>query len=213
MATSPQTDGAPGAAHGTTPAGFLSDPPLTPEAQAMYDGDVAGDGYVMQLTRVWAHDPTLQPHLGALLSGATESAGLTFRQRAVLVAATASTIRDPYCGLAWGSRLAAESSDDIAGAVLRGDDSGLDPVETALASWARRAAARPHATTPGDLDELRAVGFDDAAILAITVYVAGRIAFSTVNAALGARPDPELLAAAPVPVRDAVETFAPVLGE
>ncbi|QGG97017.1 hypothetical protein GH723_07430 [Actinomarinicola tropica] len=173
----------------------------------MFDGDVAGEGYVMELTRVWAHDPALQPRLGDLLGGATETAGLSLRQRAVLVTATASTIRDPYCGLAWGRRLADETSADVAAGLLRGDDAALDPADQALARWARRAAGRPHETTAADVDDLRQAGFDDAQILGITVYVAGRIAFSTVNAALGARPDPELLAAAPPQVRDAVAAY------
>lgn len=38
----------------------------------------------------------------------------------------------------------------------------------------------------------------------MTVYVALRIALSTVNDALGARPDAEYLTLAPAPVRDAV---------
>jgi len=36
-------------------------------------------------------------------------------------------------------------------------------------------------------------GFDDAQILNLTMFVALRIAFSTVNGALGARPEPEYL--------------------
>ena len=46
------------------------------------------------------------------------------------------------------------------------------------------------------------------AIVAITLFVAVRIAFSAVNDALGARPDRELGDAVPQPVREAV-TFGP----
>ena len=38
------------------------------------------------------------------------------------------------------------------------------------------------------MQALRDAGFDDAQIFAITVFVAARLAFSTVNDALGARP-------------------------
>ncbi|HEY3006197.1 MAG TPA: hypothetical protein VGJ44_27870, partial [Kribbellaceae bacterium] len=46
--------------------------------------------------------------------------------------------------------------------------------------------------------------YDDAQILALTVFVALRLAFAIVDDALGARPDRELLASAPASVRDAV---------
>ena len=44
--------------------------------------------------------------------------------------------------------------------------------ERALAAWARRVTADPNATTPVDVATLRAVGYDDAAIHAITTFVA-----------------------------------------
>ena len=73
--------------------------------------------------------------------------------------------------------------------MLRGDDSALDDDERVLARWARQIARDPNSTTAADVEALRAAGFDDAQILAITVYVALRIAFSSVNDALGAQPD------------------------
>ncbi len=51
---------------------------------------------------------------------------------------------------------------------------------------------------------LRAAGLDDQAIFDATVFVALRLAFSTVNDALGAAPDKELVDKVPGPVRDAV---------
>ena len=54
------------------------------------------------------------------------------------------------------------------------------------------------------LDALRAVGYDDTQVAAITLFVALRVAFSTVNDALGARPDRELVDGLPVVVREAV---------
>jgi alkylhydroperoxidase family enzyme len=77
----------------------------------------------------------------------------------------------------------------IAAGVLTGDDSVLDEGEQALARWARQLARDPNGTTPEDVQALRDAGFDDAAILALTHYVALRLAFSTVNDALGAKPD------------------------
>jgi alkylhydroperoxidase family enzyme len=122
----------------------------------------------------------------------------------VLVAATASAIGDSYCSLAWGSRLAGATDAATAAGVLTGDDGGLDPSERALAAWARAVTRDPSATRPDDVEGLRRAGFTDAQIFAITLFVALRIAFSTVNAALGAGPDAELDAGAPDAVRRAV---------
>ena len=73
-----------------------------------------------------------------------------------------------------------------------------------------RCRADPNAVESDDVEALREAGFDDPQIFAITVFVALRIAFSTVNDALGARPDRELGRAAPQAVRDAVTFGRPV---
>ena len=54
------------------------------------------------------------------------------------------------------------------------------------------------------MQALRDAGFDDAQIFAITVFVALRLAFSTVNDALGPRPDRALVDELPQPVSAAV---------
>ena len=187
--------------------------PLPEESEAvreLYDEDLAGDGFVMNLTRVWAHVPALQERMTALLREAAAAAGLSQRQRGVLIAACAAERRDSYCSLAWGTRLADAAGADVAVAVLRGDDDALDGPERALARWARQVARDPNGTSPDDVRALREAGFDDAAIAALTVYVAGRVAFSTVNGALGARPDAEYRTLAPGPVLAAVDYGRPV---
>jgi hypothetical protein len=70
----------------------------------------------------------------------------------------------------------------------------------------------PSSTTEDDVDALRAVGYDDRQIFAITLYVAMRVAFSTVNDALGATPDSELVARVPAAVRSAVTYGRPAAG-
>ena len=132
------------------------------------------------------------------------STTLSDREQAIVVTSTVSQFGDSYCSLAWGSRLAREAGADVAGAVLQGDDGGLDAAEQALAGWARRVARDPNGTQASDVQALRDAGYDDGQIFAITLFVALRLAFSTVNDALGARPDRELREAAPAAVRDAV---------
>ncbi len=188
---------------------FLSEPEPSDEGRRMYDDDLEGDGYVMNLTRVWAHVPHVNDAVSALIGAATSAGGLTMRQRGVLVGATASTLGDSYCSLAWGRRLAREVGDETAAEVLTGDDSGLDPSERALAGWARKVTRDPNSTTAADVQALRDAGFGDQQIVAITAYVAGRIAFSTVNDALGAVPDAELIPEVPEPVRAVVDWGRP----
>ena len=122
----------------------------------------------------------------------------------VLVTACASAMGDSYCSIAWGGKLSSEADPAVAAAVLAGTDEGLSDAERAMAAWARRLASDPNGTTSADVDRLRSVGFTDPRIFAITAFVALRIAFSTVNDALGAAPDEELRAGAPVEVLDVV---------
>lgn len=76
--------------------------------------------------------------------------------------------------------------------------------EQVLAAWTRRLVVDPNATTADDVARLRAVGLGDREIFEATAFVAFRLAFSTVNDALGAEPDRQLADAAPDPIRAAV---------
>ena len=185
-------------------ASFLDDPELDEHVERMYADDLSGQGYVAHLTRVWAHSPEALAALSYVLHQATVTAGLDMRTRALLVSACAATIGDSYCSLAFGSKLAREAGDEVAAAVLRDRDATLSAEERTLVRWARRVSRDPSATTAEDVDALRALGYDDRQIFAITVFVALRLAFSTVNDALGATPDAELVARVPAAVRSAV---------
>jgi uncharacterized peroxidase-related enzyme len=192
-------------------AGFLAAPTQTPDAQRMFDQDVEGVGYVTNVSRLWAYMPTTLEGLSDLMGQVTEAGSLTLRQRAVLVTAAASALGDSYCALAWGKKLAAELGSEVAAAVIRGADDGLDAEERALARWARAVATDPNAIGARDVQGLRDDGFDEAQIFAITTFVALRLAFSTINDALGAAPDFQLDTSTPAPVLSAV-TFGRPLG-
>ncbi|TQS41932.1 hypothetical protein [Cryptosporangium phraense] len=197
--------------------GYLAEPAPTAESEALFAEDVAEVGYVMNLTRLWAYRPETLTGLFAL------APSLSFRQKAILVSATASAFGDPYCALAWGTRLAGVVGAEAAAGVLtdagaapdggghgaggggHGADGGLTAGERAMAGWARTVARNPFGTMADDVDPLRAAGFADSEIFAMTVFVALRMAFSIVNNALGATPDEQLRQDAPVAVREAVE--------
>jgi uncharacterized peroxidase-related enzyme len=183
---------------------FLSEPPPSPEARALYDEDLEDDGYVWNVSRLWAHQPETLKRLFELMSQAFTPSGLTFRQRGILVTAAASALGDSYCSLAWGGKLGQASDAATAAGVLNGSDTGLTDQEKALAAWARKVAADPNATTPADISALRDAGLDDGQIFAITSFVALRLAFSTINDSLGAQPDAQLARSLPQEVRAAV---------
>ena len=188
----------------TTERTFLAEPAMTSDVQQFYDDDIAEMGFVMNVSRLWAHQPHSYEGLFGILAACTRAGSLSFRQRGVLVSAAASARGDAYCSLAWGSRLAGAAGADVASAVLRGSDDELDGQDRLLAAWARRVAVAPGAVTAADVEELHDAGFDATTIFAITLFVALRVAFSTVNDALGARPDGQLADRAPLAVRDAV---------
>ena len=104
---------------------FLTEPPLSPRVRALYDEDVADDGYVGNLSRLWAHQPDTLKRLFELMSRAFTPSGLTFRQRGILVTAAASALGDSYCSLAWGGKLGKASDAATAAGVLNGSDAGL----------------------------------------------------------------------------------------
>jgi uncharacterized peroxidase-related enzyme len=179
---------------------FLEEPAVTPEVQALYDEDVAQDGYVWNVSRLWAHQPDTMNGL----SQAFKPSELGFRQRGILVAATASALGDSYCSFAWGGKLSGAANAPTAAGVLNGSDTDLTDQERAMAAWARKVVKDPNATTPADIQLLRDAGLTDRQIFAITAFVALRLCFSTINDSLGAHPDPQLVASLPEAVTNAV---------
>jgi uncharacterized peroxidase-related enzyme len=190
--------------------GFLATPETTAEAQRSFDEDVADLGYVMNVSRLWAYQPDTVTGLFNLMRQANSGDRLSVRQRMILVAACASAFGDSYCSLMWAKKLAQEADAQTAAGVLRGTDDGLDASERAMAGWARKVARDPNSTTESDVRALRDAGFTDSQIFTMTVFVALRIAFSTVNDALGVQPDAALRTTVPPVVLNAVTAGRPI---
>lgn len=184
---------------------FIRAPEPSAETQEMDEATVRAQGFVMNLNRAWAWRPDVFGRFAGLRSRLLEASTFTRREQAVIVCATAATREDAYCALAWGRTLAQEAGVDCAAAVITGDDdAGLSARDRALAAWARKVAANPNATTAQDVEVLRAAGLSDREIFEATAFIAFRLAFSTVNAALGVAPDRQLVEALPSEVRDVV---------
>lgn len=183
---------------------FLDEPPASVDRDELYEVERADEGYVGNLTRLWAWRPDVMNAFAQARAVLQQSWSLTDTDRAVLVAATAQARRDSYCALAWGTVLAELVGVELARDVLSGRMDGLPSRHRALARWAAGVVTDPNALTAADVDDLRQAGLDDRAIFEATAFVAFRLAFSTVNDALAAEPDAQLAATAPAPVRKAV---------
>ncbi len=184
---------------------LLGEPPPDDQVDAAFRAVRESEGYVMNLTRLWVWRPDLLRDFAALRATLMAESTLGDRDFAVLVAATASELGDSYCSLAWGARLARLSDPATAAAVLTGSEAtALSERERALAAWARAVVRDPNATTAADVERLKQAGLDEREIFEATAFVAFRLAFSTVNDALGAHPDHELATSVPDEVRAAV---------
>lgn len=183
---------------------FLEEPAPSAGQERLYAEDLADDGYVWNLTRVWAHQPETKDQLMRLFAATADAAGLSPRDKAVIVIAQAAAIGDSYCAVAWSKRLTDWSDPQTAIAALTGDDEPFSEREQTLAAWARTVARSPGNGTPQDIQRLRDAGFNGPEIVALTVYAALRTAFSSINSALGARPDMALAEALNPDVRAAI---------
>jgi uncharacterized peroxidase-related enzyme len=188
-----------------TQASFLTDPPADDAVDEAYASDRASDGYVSNVTRLWMWRPDLAESFTQLRSHLMETSALGDRDFAVLVASTAGALGDSYCSLAWGRKLATLTDGETAAAVVSGRGAeDLSDREAALAAWARGVVRDPNGTTESDVEALRNTGLGDREIFEATLFVGLRLAFSSVNDALGAPPDRQLAEAAPDVVRAAV---------
>jgi uncharacterized peroxidase-related enzyme len=192
---------------------FLSNPPENDAVRTIFADVESEEGYVMNFVRLWAWRPDV--HLAftrarQLLASTTQ---LHARDIAILNASTASTIGDAYCSIAWGTKLAHLSDAATAAALLQGSDApALTERERVLQAWATAMVSDPNSTTREDIETMRAAGLTETEIFDATLFVAFRLAFSTVNDALGARPDQKLARAAPAPVLASV-TFGRAVEE
>ena len=184
---------------------FIDAPQDSVDTARLYKSTSDAQGFVMNLAKAWAWRPDVFEGFAKLRGQLTAQSALTKRDQAVMVCAMASQLGDSYCSLAWGRTLSQEAGGPLAAAVIQNaDESGLSSRDRVLADWARKVARNPNGTSPSDVAALRAAGLTDREVFEVTVFVAFRLAFSTVNDALGIAPDWQLAEAVPPEVRAAV---------
>lgn len=189
---------------------FLREPVTTPEAQALFDDDLESPGFVMNVSRLWAYQPATIEGLFALLRKVIDGQDLTFRERGIMVLAVASTLGDSACSVAWGHKISGVADAQTVAGVLRGTDAGLSDRERALATWTRAVVRDPNQTAAEDVDAMREAGWKDEQIFAVTVFASLRMAFATINDALGVTPDAPYRTLLPPEVLEAVTYGRPV---
>jgi len=188
---------------------FLNEP-STAEAAVYLEKECAGSGYVMNFERAWAWRPDLAEGFALLRQQLIERTNLTPREIALLVCTTARVLGDSYCSLAWGTKLARLRGAAAVTEVLRGVDPPASTArEVALRQWAEQIVRDPNGACATHVENLRTAGLSDREIFEATVHIAFRLAFSAVNDALGARPDHQLVTAAPAELRAAVNYGRP----
>ena len=187
----------------------LGDAVASDAADALAAEDVDDLGFVTNATRLWMHDPVAFEALFALIGETARGAGISVAERGVATITSTRLVGDTYCPLAWGDKLAGVAGPEVAVSVLSASDDLLDDRGLAVAQWARRVATDPQSVSAEDVRRLREAGFDSGQVLRLTLFISLRIAFSTVNGALGARPEQEYVDRVDAAVRDAWQRAFP----
>lgn len=184
---------------------FLSDAPADETVRALFAEGESEDGYVANYLRLWAWRPDVHIAFTKARELLGSTALLSEREIAILNSTTASRIGDAYCSIAWGTKLAGVTDTATAAALLRSDDTpALSARERTLVEWASKVVEDPNGTSREDIEALQAAGLSDPEIFEATLFVAFRLAFTTVNGALGTRPDRQLAKTAPSAVLESV---------
>lgn len=159
------------------------------EVKAMYDKDLAAQGYVANYTRAFSPRPEVLRGWLALKEAITSGMDPRLYELATVAAATA--IRSSYCSLVHGQILATRYYPAEKVASIAGDEAAetLDAADAAVVRFARKVAEEAEKITQEDVDELRDLGFSDDDVFNVILAAAARCFFSKVLDATGTLPD------------------------
>jgi uncharacterized peroxidase-related enzyme len=164
------------------------------EVKAMYDQDLAAQGYVANYTRAFSTRPDVLQRWLALKDAITSGMDPRLYELATVAAATA--IRSSYCSLVHGNILATGyyPAEQVVSIAADGDAAAaaLDAADAAVVRFARKVADEAEQITTEDIGELRRLGFSDADIFNVILAAAARCFFSKVLDATGTLPDAAL---------------------
>lgn len=163
----------------------------------LYDQDLKEYGYVWNTSRVWSQ----RPETGALWKQLQKEIRSHLRLRTYELAtlAAARAMDCVYCMLAHGEILTKNGFTPQQVIQLLEDyhHAGLPEQDVHLMDFATKVSSDPDAISPADVDILRKDGLTDQQVTDVTLAVTARNFISRLFMALGADPDPELIARQP----------------
>ena len=168
---------------------LVSDDEATGEAAALFGADLAEDGYVANMTRLFARRPAVLEGWAQLAAAIRDT--MDRRRYELVTVAAARRLRSSYCMLAHGQVLAERILEPSAVRAIALDhrSAGLDPVDVAVMDLAEKVVADATSVTREDVDRLRDLGLDDDEIFDVVAAAAVRCFFSKTLDALGVQPD------------------------
>ena len=155
----------------------------TGDVAVLYAEERARMGYLPNFVRAFSMRPDVY-RAWQQLNGAVKAHDVRRYELATLAAAR--RLRSSYCALAHGKVLAEQFLDPDA---VRGLPAGLDEADVAVLELADKVVVDATSVTQADVDRLRELGLDDAAIVDVVLAAAARCFFSKTLDALGVLPD------------------------
>ncbi len=159
----------------------------TPAESELYEADLEQQGYVANMTRLFAHRPELWAAWRQLVGALRGS--MDWRRYELVTVAAAHELRSSYCMLAHGKVLVEQFYDaDQVRAIVEGHGP-LDEVDRAVMDLGAKVARDATAVTAEDIARVRALGLSDPEILDVVATASARCFFSKALDGLGAEPD------------------------
>jgi uncharacterized peroxidase-related enzyme len=155
----------------------------------IYEGDRKSMGYVPNHARVFSLRPDVLEAWRTFQGSIRKN--LRLRRYELVTLAAAMALKCRYCQLAHGAVLIKNgvSLDQLRLILTNFKEAGLEPSEVAMMEFAQKIIHNANEMTQADVDELRALGLNDAEILDITLTATMRSFASKTFDALGAKAD------------------------
>lgn len=162
-----------------------------------YKADLEKDGYVWNTSRVWSHRPELMGLWMQLFKKIRTN--LRLRSYELVTLAAARSMGCIYCMLAHGAILRKNgfTAQQVIAILEDPHNAGLSPQEVHLMDYSARISRDSKSIGQADIDLLRQDGLTDQQITDVALAAAARNFLSRYFDALGAGPDPELIAKEP----------------
>ncbi len=144
------------------------------ELGAIYQETLQKRGKLAEVHKIHSLNPrSLQAHMDLYLTLMYRPSPLSRRERELVAVAVSRTNACPYCVAHHSDALARYEKDPrVLEAVREGRWEALSERDQALCRFAEKLTLRPWSASPEDLEPLRALGYDDRAILDLVQIVA-----------------------------------------